>query len=368
MPSRRDFIQQMAATGLMTTASVSIAQAAGADSTSRHVASLSTRQLPNTRLSVSRIAYGCGGLVSWNRDALGKADVTEAARIVQTAYENGITLFDHADVYGYGKAESAFGQVLKQSSELRNRIVVQSKCGQVFSDDKSLGVSIGVDLSREHIVRSVEGTLQRLGIDRLDILLLHAPDTLVDPSEVSEAFATLERDGKVSYFGVSNFNANQIQLLKKYVRQPIVINQIRISLANAQAIIDGMEFTLKIAKSKDIGGDFATVGTGTLDYCRSNDIQIQAWSPLRGVLSSSQNASPSQQRTLELLTALATRKQTTPSAVALAWLLRHPAGIVPVIGATKAEHIRESCASDRVPLSREEWYALLASATELASA
>ncbi|MBI4166809.1 MAG: aldo/keto reductase [Acidobacteria bacterium] len=317
-------------------------------------------RIAHTDLVVSRLGYGAGSLLSWDKEPVNADDITKATRLVHVAYDNGITLFDHADLYAYGKSEEVFGEVLKQSPGLRNKIVIQSKCGQVFSEG-GLGSPIRVDLSRKHIVSAVEGSLKRLGTDRLDILLLHAVDALVEPQEVAAAFEYLHRSGKVRYFGVSNYNTPQIALLEKSVRQPIVVNQIQLSLANPGPLTEGMQFTLRIAKGGRMSDEsIGLAGSGTIDYCRTNGIQVQAWSPLRGVLKLPADASPQLKATVQLVAELARKKNTTPAAIALAWLLRHPAGIVPILGSDKPEHLVEDCAADRINLSREEWYDLFA--------
>ena len=327
---------------------------------------LKTYAIPHTDLQVSRIAYGCASLAGWNKDPIRREDIARASAIVEVALDNGMTLFDHADLYGFGKAEELFGKVLQKNSGLRDRLVIQSKCGQVFTDAGFEG-PIRINLSHEHIVRSVEGSLQRLGTDRLDILLLHVADSLVQPEEVASAFETLHGSGKVRNFGVSNHNAAQIQLLKKHVRQPIVINQVRVSLGHPQLLTDGMEFALALTRpDQHDGGYSALAGSGTLDYCRMNDIQIQAWSPLRGgLLNGPENAAAEFKVAAQLLADMARNKQTTVSAVALAWLLRHPAGIVPIIGSANAKHITECCEADRVELTGAEWYDLLAATSHL---
>jgi predicted oxidoreductase len=330
---------------------------------------MKTYNVPHTDLAVSRIAYGCAMLGgNWDKEAVSAEAIAKAVRVINTAYDNGITFFDHADVYGFGKSETAFGEVLKQSPGLRDKIVIQSKCGQRLPSEWRPGNPIRLDLSRGHIVNSAEGSLRRLRTDHLDILLLHLPDALMEPEEVAKAFDELHRSGKVRYFGVSNHTAAQIELLKKYIRQPLVINQIRLGLAHSYPIADGIEFTLEVAKgSLEMHGAYwGVAGTGTLDYCRLHEIQIQAWSPLRStVLNSSGDATPELQRAAQLLADLARKTNTTPSAIALAWLLRHPAGIVPIIGSTSPEHVIENCAADRLTLSREEWYTLFASAAEI---
>lgn len=292
-------------------------------------------------------------------------EIEKAARAIQTAYENGVTLFDHADVYSYGKVETIFGQVMKRSPGLREKILIQSKCGQTFPNGGKLGDPMHVDLSRKNIVSAAEGSLWRLGTDRLDVLLLHAADALGEPDEVAAAFDDLYRDGKVRHFGVSNYNASQIEFLSRSVRQPIVVNQLKISLAHPAVVADGMEFTLQIARAANVGRETAAIaGSGTLDYCRSKRIQVQAWAPLRGILNLPSNATPKQARLAAILEDIARRNNTTSASVALAWLLRHPANIVPVVGAKKPEHIVENCAATRIWLSRDEWYTLFAASRD----
>jgi predicted oxidoreductase len=324
-------------------------------------------RIPQTNVVVSRIAYGCAYLAAWDKNPLSVEDVAKATEVIHVACDNGITLFDHADLYAFGKAEIVFGRILKQSPGLRQKIVIQSKCGQRFPDGWVAGQPIQIDLSREHILSSVEGSLGRLGTDRLDILLLHVADSLVQPEEVAHAFDELYRAGKVRYFGVSNHNAAQIQMLKKNVQQPIIVNQIRVGLGYPRLLADGMEFALSLAKGGGSGDGFpAVAGTGTLEYCRRHDIQIQAYSPLRGELSKSrQEVEPKFKQVAQLLGDVAAKNQTAPSAVALAWLLHHPAGIVPIIGSTDLKHIAANCEADRISLSNDDWYSLLAATTEI---
>jgi predicted oxidoreductase len=234
-----------------------------------------------------------------------------------------------------------------------------------------------VDLSRMHIIESVEGSLKRLCTDHLDILLLHVPDALMIPEEIGEAFEELKRSGKVRYFGVSNYSATQIARLQKKISERLIINQIQLGLANSHPIVDGMEFVLEVGQDvrEVMGGsgksEFANAYTGissagTFDYCCLHDIQIQAWSPLRGdILSPLSANSPRIKRTGELLAEMAAQKGVTPAAIALAWLLRHPAGIVPVFGTSSPEHLVENCEADSVILSRKEWYALFTVAGQL---
>lgn len=355
--------------------------------------SVKAYQIPHTDLTVSRIGYGCGHLAplpfdpknpptqellkraleEWKNKPLERDDIAFAARIINTAHENGITLFDHADVYGFGKMEQAFGEVLKQSPDLRDNLLIQSKCGVRFAENL-FGPTVEdpnrLDFSREHIVSSAEGSLQRLGTDRLDILLLHRPDALMEPEEVAQAFDDLHRSGKVRYFGVSNHNASQIERLRSYVHQPLVVNQVHLGLAHPYLITDGMEAN-RDDRTRITRG--YTGAAGTLDYCCLHKIQIQAWSPLKGgdnrldLLNPPAKASQEVRQAAEVLAELAKKKGVTPPAVALAWLLRHPAGIVPIIGTGNPQRIVANCAADDVTLTREEWYGLFAVAAGVSS-
>jgi predicted oxidoreductase len=314
---------------------------------------MKTYRIPKTDLTVSRIAYGCmkiGG--TWDHAPL-SAEVEKTARdAVAAALDCGINFFDHADIYTCGKSETVFGRILKSTPGLRDRIVLQSKVGIRFATDAYLsGEPSRYDFSHDHILRSTEAILQRLGIDHLDILLLHRPDPLVEPAEVARAFDTLHRSGKVRHFGVSNHTPAQIELLRHYVRQPLVVNQLEFSLAQPALVTEGI-----LANQ---AGAAATAGlaTGLLDYCRRHELSVQAWSPVGGgKLLQPDTASA------KVIAELAAAKNVSAESVLLAWILRHPAGIQPVIGTTRADRVRASARADDITLTREEWYALLAAA------
>lgn len=308
-------------------------------------------RLPHTDLEVSRIAFGCD---FWGlpRDA-SVDDIAQVARLVNVAHENGITLFDTAEAYGGsslgGSSEAVLGQVLAQSPGLRHKVVIQTKCDGWQS--------------RAAIISSAEGSLKRLGTDYLDILLLHIQYALMEPEEVASAFEDLKRTGKVRYFGVSNHTISRIELLKRSVRQPLIVNQVHLGLAHS-GLLDEPNWS---EGSMHIG---PYAGIAGLDYSRLNDMQVQAYSPLRGksVVGKADLLGPPTEAPAELKEAatklheLATKKGTTPAAIALAWLLRHPGRILPIIGARRTEHIVESCAADRIELSEEEWNALFEAA------
>ncbi|HEV3182618.1 MAG TPA: aldo/keto reductase [Steroidobacteraceae bacterium] len=359
MPTRREFLTQAAVATLIastaappTAAAETKAAPAGPAIPAKPAGAMKTYTVPHTDLVVSRLCYGNAMLgTDWNSPDF----IAQTVPVIKAAYEQGITFFDTADVYGHGKSELALGQVLKDTAGLRRRIVIQSKC--------SIREGGIIDSSREHITSALEGSLKRLGTDYLDILLLHWPDSLVEPEEVGRAFDELRGAGKVRYFGVSNYSPYQIELLRKHVRQPLVANQIQLGLAHW---------------STEPGASKAAIthgaeGVVTLDYCRLQDIQVQAYSPLRGanigkppnLLNPPTDASAEVHKAIETLQTIARSHDTSPAAVMLAWLLHHPAGIVPIIGATKVEHVIDNCAADRIELSRAEWYSLLRAAAQI---
>jgi len=359
MSTRREFLTQAAAATFLAEAAAAPGGAAEAKAATGTAAAstkpsgaLKTYTIPHTDLVVTRLAYGNAmiGIDSNSPDF-----IAQTVPVIRAAYEQGITFFDTADVYGQGKSELALGQVLKDIPGSRRRLVIQSKC--------SIRESGVIDSSREHITSAVEGSLKRLGTDHLDILLLHWPDSLIEPEEVGRAFDELHSAGKVRYFGVSNYNPYQIELLRRHVRQPLVANQIQLGLAHWYT---------------DPGASKAAVTHGAegviaLDYCRLQDIQVQAYSPLKGanigkppnLLNPPADASPEVRKTVDALQEIARTHDTSPAAIMLAWLLHHPAGIVPIIGATKVEHVVDNCAADRVQLNRTEWYSLLRAAAPL---
>ena len=302
---------------------------------------------------VTRIGYGCmplGG--AWDATPLDEATRQKAVTSVRAALDTGITFFDHADIYCRGKSEEVFAGIWRDTPNLRGKLVLQSKCGIRFADDPFPGAPQRFDFSYEHIVNSVEGSLKRLQTDYLDVLLLHRPDPLVEPEEVARAFADLHRQGKVRNFGVSNHTAAQLALLQKYVTQPIVANQIALNVLHTHVFDEGINFNQtkpeRITRNED-----------TIEYCRLHNITIQAWGPLawgRLTGNAREPLSASESATAGLIKALAAKKGVQPEAILVAWLLRHPAKIQPIIGTTNPGRIQASCAADQVDLSREEWY------------
>jgi len=316
---------------------------------------MKTVEIKNTSLEVTRIGYGCmeiGG--NWTTESPSIETQQSALHIIETALDQGINFFDHADIYCRGKSEEVFSQIWNKRHALRTKIYLQSKCGIRFSNDPVKGYPARYDFSFEYIIKSVEGILNRLKTDYLDLLLLHRPDTLVEPNEVAKAFDELHRSGKVRFFGVSNHTAAQIDLLKKYLNQPLVVNQLELNLLHLHLIEEGI-----IANQDQ--PTWPVRGNGILEYCRLNDMTVQAWSPLAKGKVSGGIADPMDQRASDtsfLVETLAREKNVSPEAIVIAWILRHPAQIQPIIGTTNQYRIKASCEADQIELSREEWYSL----------
>ena len=261
-----------------------------------------------------------------------RLDGETAKHAVMAAFDAGYTLFDHADIYGDGTCEALFGEVLRESPGLRDKILIQSKCG-IRKDPARY------DFSRDYIIQSVEGSLRRLGIEQLDLFLLHRPDYLMHAGEVAEAFATLKSSGKVAHFGVSNFSTSQVDLLQSALTEPLLINQVEINIHN----IDAFE-------------------NGVLDQCQRSGIIPQAWCPIAGVaypawgntFSDADNAGIRSE--LERQSAI---YDADDWIIALAWLLKHSAMISPIIGSTRPSRIAAATTALNIDYSREDWYRLL---------
>ncbi|MBO7743531.1 aldo/keto reductase [Paenibacillus sp. MWE-103] len=314
--------------------------------------------LQERNITNSRIIYGTTGLGGSNNfDPLTGTDLLKAERAVDAALEAGMTMFDHADIYTGGKAEEIFGSVLQSRPGLRESIVIQSKCGIRFADEDG---PQRYDFSKAHILRSVDGSLSRLKTDYLDILLLHRPDPLARPDEIAEAFDRLKRSGKVRHFGVSNMNVHQIRLLQRALPEPLVANQMEMSLLRS----DFADRGVYVNQQAGLGVVFPE---GLLEHCMLENIQLQAWSSLaNGIYTgrSKEGASEAVIRTSELVSSLAERKETTGEAIVLGWLMKHPANIQPVIGTANPERILRcrDAARQAELMTREEWYALYAAA------
>ncbi len=287
-----------------------------------------------TNWKIPAIAIGCMRIAALENAALDE--------LIYTAIDVGANFFDHADIYGRGGGcEEAFGRRLKERPDLREKIILQSKCGirRTF-----------YDFSTEHILFSVDESLRRLNTDYLDALVLHRPDALVEPEEVAKAFDVLEASGKVHFFGVSNHSPGQIALLKKYVRQPLLFNQLQLSPVHTAMIDSGINVNTRFDEAVDRDG-------GVLDYCRLNDMVIQAWSPFQhGFIEGVFLENQAFEKVNTVLKEIGERYGISSSAAVVAWLLRHPAKIQPIVGSTNPARIREIAKAAEISLTRPEWY------------
>lgn len=317
------------------------------------------RQLPVTTYGYQcgPIVYGCMGLGGeWNDSPVTADDLNKARAATEAAVNAGITLFDHADIYTRGKAEAVFGMLIKENPGLRSTIYVQSKCGIHLSDDP--WKPHRYDFSYHHLISSVEKSLTRLQTDYLDFLLLHRPDPLMEPDEVARAFSQLHRQGKVRHFGVSNFTWPQLDWLQTVVDQPLIINQVELSLVHHHWLDLGVTANHRSAQG-------SSAFHGTMEYCQRNKIQIQSYGPLSKGLLTKENINPeneSYRKVIEMIGDLSRKYTVSREAIVLAWLLRLPAGIQAVIGTTNPERIRACAQATLLDLSREEWYALYTAA------
>lgn len=305
---------------------------------------MKTLRLGRTPLVASRLAYGCWRLAG-SEGQPPEPTSGVGIRAVHAAADAGFTLFDLADIYGGGRCEEIFGEALRASPGLRERILIASKCG-IRRAGEPAGAPVRYDFSAEHIVQSVEASLRRLGMETLDLLMLHRPDYLMDPHEVAGAFLQLRDAGKVREFGVSNFRHSQVTALQRLCPLPLAVNQVEISLLQLAAMEDG-----------------------TLDQCLAETITPMAWSPLAGGLLASHvhGVLPGQRgydpaRVNAVLDRLAAELNTRRETLALAWLLRHPAHIQPVVGSVNPARIRAAADADSLSLSRENWYLLVTAA------
>ena len=286
-------------------------------------------------LTVPAIAAGCMRL----------ADAKESPdRVIGTALELGMNFFDHADIYGGGRCEEIFGAYLADHPSLHGEIVLQTKCG----------IRRGCyDFSKEHIISAAEGSLRRLRTDYVDVLLLHRPDTLMEPEEVAEAFDALEQAGKVRMFGVSNHNPMQIELLKTAVRQEIVADQLQFSIPESGLVTSGLNVNMKNDESVMHDGS-------ALEYLRIKGIMIQTWSPFQGGFFKGPFVGDREKYPAlnEKLDELGAKYSVSPLAVAAAWILRHPAGMQLISGSVSPDRMRQIASGADIDLTREDWYAV----------
>ncbi len=291
-----------------------------------------TIELGKTGMQVPTMAVGCM--------RIGDMSQKEIGAFIDTALENGANFFDHADIYGGGKCESVFGKAVSPS--LREKLIIQTKCGIVSGKM--------FDFSYEHITKSVEGSLKRLGTDYIDVLLLHRPDALMEPEEVARAFDDLKASGKVRHFGVSNQNPMQMQLLESCLSEPLCANQLQFGVMHSPMIQSGINVNMYNDSGVNRDGS-------VLDYCRLNKITIQPWSPMQygffeGCFIDNEKF-PELNKKLE---ELAEEYAVTKTAIAFAWILRHPAKMQPVTGTTNLERLADCFKASEIKLSREQWY------------
>ncbi|MFV0393461.1 MAG: aldo/keto reductase family oxidoreductase [Coprobacillaceae bacterium] len=287
-------------------------------------------------LKVSQVAFGCM--------RISEMSVDELTGLISTALDEGINFYDHADIYGGGESEKLFGEVLKRHPEFRKQMIIQTKCGI------RRGKVGYFDFSKEHILASVEQSLERLQTDYIDILLLHRPDTLMDPKEVGEAFQELYESGKVKYFGVSNMNAMQMELLQSGVSQKLLFNQLQYSPIHAGMVTNGLFANMKEEQAIDHDGSI-------LEYCRLKGVTIQPWSIMQASWEEGTYLdNPDYQEFNDCLQSYADTYNVSKTAIVIAWILRHPANMQPIFGTTKSKHVQEMCAGCDIELSREDWY------------
>jgi predicted oxidoreductase len=293
---------------------------------------------------------------SWDESPLSAATRDLARAAIHGALECGINFFDHADFYCRGKSEEVFGEFLAENPGMRDELIVQSKCGIILPEN---GLPGRFDFSCDHITKSVQGSLRRLKTEYLDVLLLHRPDPLIDPEEVAKAFDLLHRSGRVRQFGVSNHSPAQMALLSAFLDQPIVANQIEYNPLHAVLHDTAIHANMRRPQ-------YGTPGEGIIEYCRIHGIELQAYSPLaKGLLSGTAlppDAEPRVKTTATVVQQLANEHGVAREAIVIAWILRHPAGIAPVIGTTNPTRIRACAEAARIELSRVEWYQIYTAA------
>ena len=308
---------------------------------------MKTINVVNGPANASAIILGCMRMPALSID--------QAEKMIQTAVELGVNFFDNATCYGEdGEAEKRFGDAFKQSGLKREDVIIQSKCGLRFERNE-------FDWTKENILTSVDESLSRMKLDYLDALLLHRPDLIFEPEQVAEAFDILSKNGKVRYFGVSNVPPMELELLKRYVKQPLVFNQVQFSLEQSQ-LIDQPLYMNNLTTERSVDRD-----NGTIDYCRLNDITIQAWSPLQhGFFKGCFVDSPEFPELNKVIAELGDKYGVSKTAIAIAWILRHPAKMQAIAGTMNPVHLKEICDATKVELTHNEWYKLyLASGKKL---
>ncbi|QFZ10165.1 aldo/keto reductase family oxidoreductase [Streptococcus dysgalactiae] len=297
------------------------------------------QKIGQTDCQGSRIALGCMRLAA--------LDLASAKEVLKTAVDTGMTFIDHADIYGGGQSEVRFRDATKALGLSRDQFILQTKCG----------IRDGYfEFSKEHILSSVDASLERLGTDYVDFLVLHRPDVLVEPEEVAEAFSQLKKAGKVKHFGVSNQNRFQMELLQTYLDDPLAVNQLQLSPAHTPLFDAGLNVNMRNQAAIDRDN-------GTIEYCRLNQTTIQAWSPFQIDLGKGLFAGhPDYVALNATLTRLADHHQVSVEAVVIAWILRHPAKMQAIVGSMSPDRLKKISKATQIALSRQDWYAIYRSA------
>ncbi|MFC6294661.1 aldo/keto reductase family oxidoreductase [Lactiplantibacillus daoliensis] len=306
---------------------------------------MKTIQLGSTQNRVSAVALGIMRMVRLN--------TTEAANVLNVVHEHGVNMIDAADIYGNGESEKTFGTALKQSGLKRDDFFIQSKGGIVLDPEKSSGELVfgqRYDFSKQHLIATVDGILQRLQVDYLDSFLLHRPDPLMETDEVAAAFDDLQSSGKVRHFGVSNFNPMQVELVQQAINQKLIINQLQFGIMHTGPIDFGLHTNMQDDRSINRDGE-------VIEYSRLHQMTIQAWSPYQyGMFAGTFIDNPKFQGLNDELQALADKYGVTKNAIATAWILRHPAQMQVILGSMNPQHLTESIAGADVTLTKQEWY------------
>lgn len=306
---------------------------------------MQTVSLGQSELRTTRLIYGCMRVFgTWKREEMTPDRRREAMSALEAAIEAGYNHFDHADIYGHGECERVFGEFLAGNPGLRDRLIVTTKCGIRWAEDGGAGAPHRYDFSADWITRSCENSLKRLGLNTIDVYLLHRPDVLMDPDEVAGVFNRLHASGKVRCFGVSNFTSSQTALLQSRLGRPLVCNQIEVH-------------PLRLAPLED----------GTIDDLYRMRITPTSWSPVAGGrLFGAPGDDPKRTQLVGVLDEEAQAHGVSRTALLMAWLLRHPAQILPIYGSRRPERIRDAVAGDAVEMSRESWYRIYLAARGIA--
>ena len=299
----------------------------------------------NTHVQTSAVALGIMRMLNLTSD--------QAANVLDQVQAMGVTHIDSADIYGVGQSETIFGEALKKSAVSRDDLFIQSKGGIVPDPQKSSGDVVldqRYDFSKQHLLAAVDGILQRMQLDYLDAFLLHRPDALMEPDEIAAAFDSLHQSGKVRYFGVSNFNPQQVELVQAATSQKLMANQLQFGVMHTGPIQFGLHTNMTDSPSVNHDG-------GIIEYSRLHQMTIQAWSPYQyGLFAGSFIDNPKFPALNQELQTLADKYGVTKNAIATAWILRHPAHMQVILGSMNPQHLRESIAGSDVTLTKQEWY------------